>query len=471
MKIGNRIFMLNTSIVLLSLLTLLGVVGGMISTLESKYDAVYNSIRVEPNIFNIKSIIEDFQYNESSWKELGKELNPYNYQLYVEGNVGERFSNLRYGQTAIIEYVESTETITEEVGIFYWENTTAVSKIITTNGEQQVLWAINGNCNYSWFGASPNKFGDFLVTYIIVGITVILILLLISLLFTKRLVKRIMLPINKLIESAKRIEEGNLSTHIVYKGEDEFETLCTVFNQMQDHLIKEQSKNASYEKARTDMISGISHDLRTPLTSVKGYIKGILDGIANTPNKQIQYLSIAYKKACDMDVLLQQLFYYSKLETSNLPLYLVKVDFTTFITTFISDMQADLKQKNVKVFFEKSEGPHNIKMDTEQMNRVFINLLDNSMKYANTEDLVIKISVESREGMECIRFSDNGGGVDPIKLPYLFEQFYRCDEARSSSDSKGSGLGLYIVKHIVEAHGGTVEAKNNHGLTIIITLK
>ena len=110
---------------------------------------------------------------------------------------------------------------------------------------------------------------------------------------------------------------------------------------MRRHLLEEQKKNARYEQARTDLVSGISHDLRTPLTSVKGYLKGMRDGVANTPEKREQYLDVAYRKACEMERLLQRLFYFSKLETGNLPLFLSDADLGDFVAQFVREARQE----------------------------------------------------------------------------------------------------------------------------------
>jgi signal transduction histidine kinase len=228
-------------------------------------------------------------------------------------------------------------------------------------------------------------------------------------------------------------------------------------------------KNASYEKARTDMVSGISHDLRTPLTSVKGYIKGVQDGIANTPEKQEKYLDIAYKKACEMDVLLQKLFYFSKLETGNMPLYPVKVDFVKFMEEMIKENEEYYKEKNLEISLLVQNDNHYVKIDNEQMSRVIANIIENSIKYRIQEKLKVTMEVTGDNVGEILTITDNGAGVPKEKLPHLFEQFYRADEARNSKN-KGNGLGLYIAKYIIEQHGGSISAKNSGGLSIRIVL-
>ena len=302
------------------------------------------------------------------------------------------------------------------------------------------------------------------------GGAAIVVVLLLNTLFTRCQLKKLLQPVNALTQAAGRVEEGDFTQAIDYRGRDEFAPVCAAFNRMQEHLLEEQEKNAAYERARTDLVAGISHDLRTPLTSVKGYIKGLRDGVAQTPERQRQYLDIAYRKACDMDVLLQRLFYFSRLETGNLPLFPEPANLGVFAERFAAEAGAELEQAGGRVELSVSPGPHPVSIDSEQMYRVLNNLTDNALRYAGAMPLVLSLAVESREGWECIRFSDNGQGVPPEALAHLFEQFWRADQARSAKGGEGSGLGLYIVKYIVEAHGGTIRAENSGGLAFTIQL-
>ena len=302
------------------------------------------------------------------------------------------------------------------------------------------------------------------------GGAAIIAILLLNTLFTRYQLKKLLQPVEALAQAAGRVEEGNFSQPVEYRGRDEFSAVCDAFNRMQGHLLEEQEKNAAYERARTDLVAGISHDLRTPLTSVKGYIKGLRDGVAQTPERQRQYLEVAYRKACDMDVLLQRLFYFSRLETGNLPLFPEPANLGVFAERFAAEAGAELEQAGGRVELSVSPGPHPVSIDSEQMYRVLNNLTDNALRYAGAMPLVLSLTVESWEGWECIRFSDNGQGVPPEALAHLFEQFWRADQARSAKGGEGSGLGLYIVKYIVEAHGGTIRAENSGGLAFTIRL-
>ena len=300
------------------------------------------------------------------------------------------------------------------------------------------------------------------------GGAAIVVILLLNTLFTRYQLKKLLQPVNALIQAAGRIETGDFTQTIDYQGRDEFAPVCAAFNRMQGHLLEEQEKNAAYERARTDLVAGISHDLRTPLTSVKGYIKGLRDGVAQTPERQRQYLDVAYRRACDMDVLLQRLFYFSRLETGNLPLFQEETDLGDFVRRFASEAGPELEQGTFELTI--SPGPHLAALDLEQMYRVLNNLKDNALRYAGARPLVLTLTVDRQDGQERLRFADNGQGVPAEALPHLFEQFWRADQARSAQSGEGSGLGLYIVKYIVEAHGGTIWAENDGGLAFTILL-
>ena len=309
-----------------------------------------------------------------------------------------------------------------------------------------------------------------MISLLLSGGTAIAVILLLNTLFTRYQVKKLLQPVDALAQAAGRVEEGDFTRPVEYSGRDEFSAVCAAFNRMQEHLLEEQEKNAAYEQARTDLVAGISHDLRTPLTSVKGYIKGLRDGVAQTPERQRQYLDIAYRKACDMDVLLQRLFYFSRMETGNLPLFPEPADLGQFASRFAAEAGPELEQAGGGIELSVSPGPHPALIDPEQMYRVLNNLKDNAQRYAGAGALSISLAVEGREGWICIRFADNGRGVSEESLPHLFEQFWREDQARSAQNGEGTGLGLYIVKHIVEAHGGTVQAENDGGLAFTILL-
>ena len=306
-------------------------------------------------------------------------------------------------------------------------------------------------------------------TLVIAGMLISLLtigaLLILSVWFTNRMNQKIMEPLDELIKAAQRIQDGNLTEEIQYQGEEEFEKVCQIFNAMQKTILEDQEQRIQNEKARTDMVTGISHDLRTPLTSIQGYIKGILDGIASTPEKQKAYLETAYESTKEMNILLQKLFDFSRMESGQMPFHMVQVDLAEFTTSYIAQKEAvyDPEDVTLTVNCEMSDDRRmpEISMDVEQVQRIFDNLLENSIKYAGTKPVEINVSVREESNSVVLEWKDNGSGVPEEKLDKIFDRFYRCDEARRQ---KGSGVGLYVVKYIMERHHGTVKAVNDHGL-------
>lgn len=310
---------------------------------------------------------------------------------------------------------------------------------------------------------------EFLLLILADGILCIIVLAAVGQFFTKRLVRHIMFPLDILMDGAKKIRENDLTQKIVYQGDAEFEEVCDTFNDMRKSILKEQERNRKYEKARTDMIAGISHDLRTPLTAIRGTIKGLLDGVAATPEQQNKFLQTAYRRTGDMDILLNQLFYLSKLETGNMPISLGAVDISDFITKYIRGKQESFTGEEIEMTADTKGITDSVSADAEQLSRILDNLLENSRKYAETRPLKIKISLSQTQEEIGICFSDNGAGVAAEQLPYIFDEFYRADESRNKKD--GNGLGLYIVKYLTEAMGGSVRAENADGLSIHMLFK
>lgn len=304
-----------------------------------------------------------------------------------------------------------------------------------------------------------------IISVISVGTIAIALILFISNCFTRYMLNKIMRPVDVLNLAAKRISGGDFDTFIDYENDDEFKTVCQTFDEMQKNLKESREQNESYERARISMITDISHDMRTPLTSVKGFLKAIKDGVADTEEKRKMYVDIAYNKACIMEQLLNKLFYFSKLETKNMPVNSVKTDLKQYLSDYTNGIFAELNTKGANINFECQNGTYYSDIDKGQFGRVFDNLVENSIKY--NENVSIKISLKQDEKNNIIEFSDNGTGVPDEVLDNLFERFYRVDKSRGKS---GSGLGLYIVKSIVELNGGTVKAENDNGLKFIIKL-
>ena len=244
---------------------------------------------------------------------------------------------------------------------------------------------------------------------------------------------------------------------------------------LEKQLLAEQEKNAAYERARTEMIAGISHDLRTPLTAIRGTVKALLDGVVTDRAGQEKFLTTAYRRTEDMNALLDQLFYLSKLETGAMPLHLQWIDPGKYLCEYAERKQEMLRQEPAGagqvtqiVYRPQGEEPMQIRIDPEALQRILDNLVENSRKYADVPELNIEITLCKKGNAMEICFHDNGIGVPEEKLPQIFEEFYRVDESRNRKS--GSGLGLYVVKNLTEAMGGRVSAANEDGLAVRIEL-
>lgn len=302
------------------------------------------------------------------------------------------------------------------------------------------------------------------------GVLCVLSFVVISRIFAGRLSDSIREPLSVLAEGAARIRRGELEQEAQYSGMTEFESVCRAFNEMQRHILEEQEKNRRYERARTEMIAGISHDLRTPLTAIRGTLKGLIDGIVSSPEQRDRFLRTAYRRSGEMEGLLNQLFFLSKLETGNMPLSLRSVVLSELILDYTEENRAAAEQEGILLTAQIQEQVRSSRagIDPEQFRRVLDNLLENSRKYGVKRPLHVVIGLGRDPDGLCVAFSDDGEGVDSGKLPHLFEEFYRADESRNRKE--GSGLGLYIVRRLTEAMGGSVRAQSGDGFTVLLKL-
>ena len=466
LRIKQRLFLYNTLSVLAALVIMLAVNWSVIHWIADFYRQ-QEIPAADEHSTQVQELLSGWNSADQDWSELNRRLQELDYRLIVEGEGHVAYSSLEQFQEALYFRIHESAS---------WPDTGTITVqnegllMIGRRCGTYTLVAMDMPHGPKMFGQQRMRTEATFLSLLVAGFVTISVTILVSLLFSRRQIKRIMRPVNALTDAARRVEAGDLSSPVDYQGKDEFSTVCAAFDHMQRHLLREREKNMAYERARTDLVAGISHDLRTPLTSVKGYIKGLRDGVANTPEKQAQYLDIAYRRSCDMERLLQRLFYFSKMETGNLPLSLIPTDLGGFAEKFAEETREELEPLGGRVSFRAEGGPHPVQLDEEQMYRVLINLKENALRYAGVQPLVLTLDVRREGERVCLRFADNGHGVPEEQLPRLFEQFWRGDQARGTGSGEGSGLGLYIVKYIVEAHGGTVRVKNDRGLAFEIAL-
>jgi signal transduction histidine kinase len=289
-----------------------------------------------------------------------------------------------------------------------------------------------------------------------------------SLYFSKSLIK----PLDRLKVAAGEISSGNLSHEVVVDGDSELRDLSNSFEQMRLKLKESVHTQLKYDDNRKMLISSISHDLKTPITSIKGYIEGITDGVANTPEKKEKYLKTIYSKASHMDAMIDDLLLFSKLDLNQIPFNFEKTDIVKYFEDCISENEPDLEKANIKLSFQSELKEFKfVSIDRERLKRVINNILDNARKYMNKEKGEIIILLRENNANIIVEIQDNGAGIAKEDLHYVFDRFYRADAARSNIS--GSGLGLAIAKQIIEGHGGKiwVRSDNTSGTSIMISLK
>lgn len=280
-------------------------------------------------------------------------------------------------------------------------------------------------------------------------------------------------PIQSLKEGTDRIKEGNLDVDVEITNKDEIGELCNSFNEMRRKLKELIDDRLCYERENRELISNISHDLKTPITAIKGYVEGIMDGVADSPEKMERYIKTIYNKANDMDVLINELSIYSKIDNNVIPYNFTKIDIDMYFADCVEELSVDMEQKGIVLNYINYCKPHILVVaDAEQIKRVINNIVINAMKYNDKEKGCINIRLREDGMFVQVEIEDNGQGISENDLPYIFDRLYRADASRNSSKG-GSGLGLSIAKKIIDEHGGKIWATSRprSGTTIYFTLR
>lgn len=319
-----------------------------------------------------------------------------------------------------------------------------------------------------------NEVFDFTVSILVpISIAALLIILITNLMLSYVMSRDLVNPIYKLSMATKRITDGDLDYSIDYRGDNEIGALCEDFDRMRIQLKESKRIQKVYEENRRELIAGISHDLGSPLTLIKGYVSGLLDGIADTPAKKEKYLKTILDTACDMDKLVDELFLLSKLETDNFIFDFSSIDVSSYFNSKASELPMFTGNTRIEFSFENTcpEGTY-VMVDKLQIIRVVKNIVQNSGKYNTNPNPKMKVALRKNGNYAEFSVGDNGPGVAREDLEKIFESFYRTDKARSNSSKSGSGLGLAIAKKIVLGHNGKIRAELNEsgGLSIIISL-
>ena len=294
-------------------------------------------------------------------------------------------------------------------------------------------------------------------------IALLIILVVISIVFTWWIHRGVFGPINQLNIAMKKIKDGNFDYMLSTETKGEIGDLYRNYEDMRLRLKESTEEKRLQEKQNKELISNISHDLKTPITAIKGYMEGIMDGVADTPEKMDKYIKTVYNKANDMDRLINELTLYSGIDNNRIPYNFHRINVADYFGDCVEEVGLDLESKNIELDYSNLVDPDTVIIaDPEQMKKVINNIIGNSVKYMDKEKGVVDIRILDEIDAVRIEIEDNGKGIAAKDLPQIFERFYRTDASRNSSKG-GSGIGLSIVKKIIEDHGGYIWATSKEG--------
>ena len=299
-------------------------------------------------------------------------------------------------------------------------------------------------------------------------ITAVLMLMFICGSLTIWVYRSILRPLSKLQEATRKIRDGNLDFTLDIEEDDEIGELCQDFEEMRIRLKESAEQKIQYDNENKELISNISHDLKTPITAIKGYVEGILDGVASSPEKLDKYIRTIYNKANDMDRLIDELTFYSKIDTNRIPYTFSKLNVEDYFSDCAEELGLEMETRGIElVYANYVEKDVQVIADGEQIRRVIHNIVSNAIKYMEKPRGIIQLRVKDVGDFIQVEIEDNGKGIAAKDLPYIFDRFYRTDVSRNSSKG-GSGIGLSIVKKIMEDHGGKVWATSRLGIGTIM---
>ncbi len=450
-----------------------------ISRVESNEYSIINQLQWAQTINSINRELADNSSDKTikrNLKGITKSISELGSEIYISKNGKKYFANTDKEKIKAAE--RSITDTTGKRNIYYFgKNGLVIKSHLNTENDKFVINIVNTDYTVDDY-SQHSSLQSFKLLFtgrsgfmILMALVIIIVSNLIMSLITSRTITA---PIKKLSDGANEIAGGNLDYHIDYDSTNEIGVTVKSINDMTDKLkfsIEQQNEMA---QSRKEMTAGIAHDLRTPLTSIKGYVEGLKDGIANTPEKQERYLQTIYSSATDMENLLDELLTMSKLESGNTQLDLIKIDINEYLTEYLSEKDYKWKSDNITVKYSEpnAKGKAYVLLDPNRFSRVLNNIISNAVKYSSkARKTVIKISLEIYDKSVIIAISDNGIGINEKSLKHIFEIFYRADQARTRVRD-GSGLGLAVCKEIVELHGGHIWAtsKEGYGTTIMISL-
>ncbi|MFA9559007.1 sensor histidine kinase [Evansella sp. AB-rgal1] len=456
MKLRPRLILAFLSIIILPIVSFFGVLSFFSYQLEElegehneRIDRALSEISVA--VLRHYDVLEKGD-EEQFYLEMKLLLEPYHLELIISSLDDE----VLFQST---DYVEGEE---RDQSLF----TMRRSQVQTLGGEVLNLEIKSDSLDLS-SELTYNKILSVIVISISSGLLVLLILIVG---WTIYISKTILHPLKEMYTATEEMREGNLNYEIPYRRKDEIGRFIEGFDTMREHLKQSFAKQRLYENNRKELIATISHDLRTPLQSIKGYVEGLNDGIVQNEEMKQRYLNVILSKTEQLNRLIDDLFEFSKMELDQLVMEKQLVSSQDYFTNILRDSEVDVKQKQGELLVTRPIPDVVLHIDQKRMEQVMTNLLDNAVRYGATEVEVSFVPYDGERVLE-IHMRDNGDGIAEEDLPNVFERFYRVEKSRSLEHG-GTGLGLAIARSIIEAHEGEiwVESTVGKGSTFVIKL-
>jgi signal transduction histidine kinase len=283
----------------------------------------------------------------------------------------------------------------------------------------------------------------------------------ISLFFAWLMSRDITHPLRQLVNATRSIGEGNLDARVRITARNELGELGDAFNTMVEELKQSLAREKDLENSRRELIANVSHDLRTPLTSIRGYVEGLRDGVARDPEKIKRYLDVIYEKTLGLDRLIADLFQLAQLDAGQLEMKPERVESTRLLRHIAERFQPDMEAAGISMITEIPAGLPPVTVDHERIEQALGNIIENAVKYTPAGGTISLMAIAQQQGIR-VMVADTGEGISPEDLPRVFERLYRGEKSRSRQLG-GTGLGLAIAKQIIEAHGGRIWVESEKG--------
>lgn len=479
MKLRNKLTISNIITMFMVALTMIIVLFILSISYKNVTGISFDRIKnMKDSIDEVENYIEDslnrLEYAQTEenrrlvFSELDNELRNRGYEIELLSNGEVTDTNISPENKLFLEEIDYYTKSYDDSNILQMDNKTIIKKSFIMDELQMTLIVIGEKSPFIYM--DMDLIIKTSITYVLLYVIIIIIVFFIyNMILTGYLSRYILDPLYRLKYGTERIKKDDYEYTIQYSEKNEFKEVIDDFNVMKDTLRASIDQQKAFEEDRQQLIAGISHDLRTPLTSIKGYSKGLIDGIANTEEKRNRYIGTIYSKTEELEKLIEILYLYSRLESGSLKFNFEEINFIDYTVQEVGKMRQEYKSRDVEI---KYVGILNrdirVNLDKAQFNRVLFNIVENSCKYVK-ENLSIRFRTYLEKEYICLEIRDNGPGVEESKIDKIFEVFYRADSSRTDP-GKSSGLGLSIVKRIVEGHAGKIRAYNDDGLVIDIKL-